>query len=217
MQQHLSLIRKNGNVAKSVDSTATLVKAFENSEIREDRRYALKVLLEFGTSNEKRRARKELTKLAFGTGEPEAEPDDSGLEEEDDDRPDQKLQRLDPGGHQIPQEHLGIVPAHQGPQQPRHPKVGPDEPAGAGADQELDLAFGQLAISPTGTRRPGSPKISPPGPLPRTPPRTGAANPFAALLPGVHEPGPPSERTRQMRKELEKTLLQRLAEEAMAS
>jgi len=94
--------------------------------------------------------------------------------------------------------------------------VGPDEPAGAGADQELDLAFGQLAISPPGTRRPGSPKISPPGPLPRTPPRTGAANPFAALLPGGHEPGPPSERTRQMRKELERTLLQRLAEESAA-
>ena len=72
-------------MAKSVDSTATLVKAFENSEIMEDRRYALKVLLEFGTSNEKRRARKELTKLAFGTSEPEAEPDDSGLEEDYDD------------------------------------------------------------------------------------------------------------------------------------
>jgi hypothetical protein len=137
-------------------------------------------------------------------------------EEDDDDQPDQELQGLDPGGRPLPQEHLEVVPAHQGPQQPRHPKVGPDEPAGAGADQELDLAFGQLAISPPGTRRPGSPKISPPGPLPRTPPRTGAANPFAALLPGVHEPGPPSERTRQMRKELEKTLLQRLAEESAA-
>ena len=137
-------------------------------------------------------------------------------EEDDDDRPDQKLQRLDPGRRQVPQEHLEVVPAHQGPQQPRHPKVGPDEPAGAGADQELDLAFGQLAISPTGTRRPGSPKISPPGSLPRTPTEPGAANPFAALLSGVHEPGPPAERTRQMRKELEKTLLQRLAEEAAA-
>jgi len=41
-------------------------------------------------------------------------------------------------------------------------------------------------------------------------------SPFAALLPRAQEPGPPSERTRQMRKELEKTLLQRLAEEAAA-
>jgi len=54
------------------------------------------------------------------------------------------------------------------------------------------------------------------GSPPRAPPEPGAANPFAALLPRAQEPGPPSERTRQMRKELEKTLLQRLAEEAAA-
>jgi len=94
--------------------------------------------------------------------------------------------------------------------------VDPDEPAGAGANQELDLAFEQLAISPANTRRPGPPKVSPPGSPPRAPPEPGAANPFAALLPRTQEPGPPSERTRQMRKELEKTILQRLAEEAAA-
>ncbi len=92
----------------------------------------------------------------------------------------------------------------------------PDEPAGARANQELDLAFEQLAISPTDTRRPGPHKVSPPGSPLRTPPEPGAANPFAALLPGAQKPIPPSERTRQMRKELEKTLLQRLAEEAAA-
>ena len=124
--------------------------------------------------------------------------------------------RDSPGGGQVPQDHQGLAPAQQGHRQPRHPKVDPDEPAGAGANQELDLAFEQLAISPANTRRPGPPKVSPPGSPPRAPPEPGAANPFAALLPGAQKPGPPSERTRQMRKELEKTLLQRLAEEAAA-
>ena len=92
----------------------------------------------------------------------------------------------------------------------------PDEPAGARADQELGVAFEKLAISPPSARRPGPLKVSPPGSPPRTPPEPGAANPFAALLSGAQKPGPPSERTRQMRKELEKTLLQRLAEESAA-
>lgn len=73
---------------KTVDSTATLVQAFENSEIREDRRYALKVLLEFGTATEKVRARKELSKLAFGSCDspedsPQSEIEDSSSADED--------------------------------------------------------------------------------------------------------------------------------------
>jgi hypothetical protein len=75
---------------KTVDSTATLVQAFENSEIREDWRYALKVLLEFGTATEKVRAQKELSKLAFEScGSPEDSPqseiEDSNSADEDDD------------------------------------------------------------------------------------------------------------------------------------
>jgi hypothetical protein len=144
-----------------------------------------------------------------------APPDLPPIQEEED-RPDQKLQRLDPGGRQIHQEHQGLDPAPQHHPEPQHPKVDPDEPAGAGADQELGVAFEKLAITPPSARRPGPLKISPPRSPPGTPPKPGAANPFAALLPGAQEPGPPSERTRQMRKELEKTLLQRLAEEAAA-
>ncbi len=78
-------------------------------------------------------------------------PDLPPIQEEDEDRPDQKLQRLDPGGRQVPQDQQGLDPAQQRPQQPQHPKVDPDEPAGAGANQELDLAFEQLAISPPNT------------------------------------------------------------------
>ncbi len=143
-------------------------------------------------------------------------PDLPPIQEEDEDRPDQKLQRLDPGGRPVPQDHQGLDPAQQRPPEPQHPKVDPDEPAGAGANQELDLAFEQLAIWPPNTRRPGPHKVSPPRSPPGTSPKPGAVNPFAALLPRAQEPGPPSERTRQMRKELEKTLLQRLAEEAAA-
>jgi hypothetical protein len=59
-------------------------------------------------------------------------------------------------------------------------------------------------------------QVSPPRSLPGAPPKPVLANPFAALLPGAQEPGPPSEQTRHMHKELEKTLLQHLAEEAAA-
>ncbi len=90
----------------------------------------------------------------------------------------------------------------------------PDEPAGARVDQEFGVAFEQLAISPPSAQQPGPLQVLPPRSPPGTPPKPGAANPFAALLPRTQEPGLPSERTRQMRKELEKTLLQRLAEEA---
>ena len=92
----------------------------------------------------------------------------------------------------------------------------PNEPAGAGTDQELGVAFEHLAISPPSARRPGPLKVSPSGSPPGASPKPGAVNPFAALLPRAQDPGPPSERTRQMRKELEKTLLQQLAEEAAA-
>jgi hypothetical protein len=57
---------------KSSDATDSLVRAFESSDVsersdvREDKRYALKVLLEFGTKQDKIRARKELSQLAFG-------------------------------------------------------------------------------------------------------------------------------------------------------
>ncbi len=111
---------------------------------------------------------------------------------------------MDPGGRQVPQEHLRFNPAQRRHPEPQHPKVEPDEPVGAGADQELGLAFEALALSPPRPRRPGPLKVSPPGSPPGTPPKPGPANPFAALLPGAQEPGPPSKRTRQMRKELEK-------------
>ncbi len=51
---------------KSSDATDSLVRAFESSDVREDKRYALKALLEFGTKKEKLRACKELSRLAFG-------------------------------------------------------------------------------------------------------------------------------------------------------
>jgi hypothetical protein len=94
--------------------------------------------------------------------------------------------------------------------------VDPNKPVGAVADQELELAFEKLAISPPSTQQAGPPKVLPPRSPPGASSKPGAANPFAALLPRTRQPGPPSERTRQMCKELEKTLLQRLAEEAAA-
>jgi hypothetical protein len=51
---------------KSSDATDSLVRAFESSDVREDKRYALKVLWEFGTKQDKIRACKELSQLAFG-------------------------------------------------------------------------------------------------------------------------------------------------------
>ncbi len=98
--------------------------------------------------------------------------------------------------------------SHPGPQ---HPKVDPDKPTGAGADQELGVAFEKLDISPPSTQQPGPPKVlplrSPSGASPKPGTANPFANPFAALLPRAPEPGPPSERTQQMRKDLEKTLL----------
>jgi hypothetical protein len=143
-------------------------------------------------------------------------PDLPPIQEEDEDQLGPKLQRLYPRGCQVPQEHQRFDLAQQCHPEPQHPKVGPDKPTGAGADQELGVAFEKLVISPPSTWRLGSPKVSPPRSTPETPPKPGPANPFATLLPGAQEPGPPSDRTHQMRKELEKTLLQRLTEEAAA-
>jgi hypothetical protein len=55
--------RKHSIVKGSDDATESLVRAFESSDVKEDAR---KVLLEFGSSKEKIRARKELNRLAFG-------------------------------------------------------------------------------------------------------------------------------------------------------
>jgi hypothetical protein len=57
-----------------------------------------------------------------------------------------------PGGHQIPQEHQKLNPAQRRHPETQHPKVDPDKPAGAGADQELGVAFEKLAISPPNTQ-----------------------------------------------------------------
>jgi hypothetical protein len=138
------------------------------------------------------------------------------IQEEDEDQLGLRLQRLDPGGRQVPQGHQRLNLAQRRHSEPQHPKVDPDEPAGAGADQELGVAFEKLAISPPSTRQRGPLKVSPPRSPPGAPPKLGPANTFAALLSGAQEPGPPSEQTQQMHKELEKTLLQCLVEEAAA-
>jgi len=50
----------------STSNGVDIVRAFEQSEEREDKRYALRMLLEFGMTKEKAKARKKLNVLAFG-------------------------------------------------------------------------------------------------------------------------------------------------------
>jgi hypothetical protein len=78
-------------------------------------------------------------------------PDLPPIQEEDEDQLGPKLQRLYPRGCQVPQEHQRFDLAQQCHPEPQHPKVGPDKPTGAGADQELGVAFEKLAISPPST------------------------------------------------------------------
>ena len=65
--------------ASGIDVTHSLLRAFESSDVREDKRHALKVLMEFGRPKEKQRARKELNKLAFGNAAPESDSDDDAV------------------------------------------------------------------------------------------------------------------------------------------
>ncbi len=74
------------------------------------------------------------------------------IQEEEEDQLGPNLQRLGPGGLQVPQEHQRLNPAQRRHPEPQLPKVDPDKPTGAGADQELGVAFEKLAISPPSTR-----------------------------------------------------------------
>jgi hypothetical protein len=77
------------------------------------------------------------------------------------------------------------------------------------ADEHLRDAFGWMAISPDQHERPGPHKILPPSSQERTPPKLGPQESFPHLL---ARGGPPSEHTRQMKEDLEKTLLKRYDE-----
>jgi hypothetical protein len=70
-------------------------------------------------------------------------------------------------------------------------------------------AFGCLAISPTANRRAGTDKVPPDSPGKGAAEKPGPSKSFPN---GLAEAGPPSQWTRQMEKELEKTLLKRYEE-----
>jgi len=80
-------------------------------------------------------------------------------------------------------------------------------------DQGLRDALERLAISPDRGRQPG------PLPIPAVSPGKGKAPDLEPQQPIPHQvvdPGPPAQRTRQMQKEFDRTLLKRL-EEAKAA
>jgi hypothetical protein len=75
--------RKRKRNVKTSDNTDNIVRAFEHSEVREDKRYALRMLLEFGTRKEKAKARKELNVLAFGKTDAESDTDTASIDVDD--------------------------------------------------------------------------------------------------------------------------------------
>jgi hypothetical protein len=75
--------RKKKRKVKSSDNTENIVRAFEHLEVREDKRYALRMLLEFGTQKEKAKARKELNVLVFGKTDAESDTDTASIDIDD--------------------------------------------------------------------------------------------------------------------------------------
>jgi hypothetical protein len=67
----------------STSNGADIVRAFEQSEDREDKRYALRMLLEFGTTKEKAKARKEVNNLAFGNAAASESDSDTPTDDSD--------------------------------------------------------------------------------------------------------------------------------------
>jgi hypothetical protein len=78
--QHKKRKRKTKN---STSNGRDTVRAFEQSEVGEDKRYALRILLEFGTMKERAKARKELNVLAFGDAAASESDNDTQTDDSD--------------------------------------------------------------------------------------------------------------------------------------
>jgi hypothetical protein len=75
--------RKRKHNVKSANNTENIIKEFEHSKVREDKRYALRMLLKFGTPKEKAKAQKELNVLAFGKTDAESDTDTASIDVDD--------------------------------------------------------------------------------------------------------------------------------------